>query len=178
MAGRRGNGEGCIRKKKNGRWEAIVTIGYNSKGEQRSKYLSGKTRQIAVQKMTDYIAERQKGAYIEPSKLTVGEWLDSFYESHIIGRVKTSTRVNDESHIENHLKPNFGRIKLSDLKGFQIQKVYNQMQKDGRVDGAGGLNPKTIRNIHLTLHKALEQAVKDDLIVKNPLKSVSLPRMQ
>ena len=52
------------------------------------------------------------------------------------------------------------------------------MLKDGRVDGKGGLNPKTIRNIHLTLHKALEQAVKDDLIIKNPLKSVSLPRMQ
>jgi len=177
MAKRRGNGEGYIGKTCDGHWEARITKGYDANGKQQFKYFSAKTRQEVAEKLNNYIVERQKGAYIEPTKLTVGQWLDTFYQSHIINKVKTSTRVGDESVIERHLKPYFGNTKLTELKGPQIQKVYNQLLLNGRVDGKGGLNPKTIKNIHLVLHKALEQAVKDDLLIKNPLKSVTLPRM-
>ena len=174
---RRGNGEGCIRKKKSGRWEALISCGYDRSGKSKTKYFSAKTRSEVVAKAETYKSEMRNGTYIEPSKTTVGEWLDTFYKSHIVNRVKISTRVNDESIMKWHLKPYIGKVKLNELKGHKVQELYNQLQDDGRVDGKGGLNPKTIRNIHLTLHKALEQAVKDDLIIKNPLKSVTLPRM-
>lgn len=178
MAGRRGNGEGCIRKKKSGRWEALMSNGYDKTGKPKTKYLSAKTRQEVIRKVDDFKVAKHTGTYIEFNNLTVGGWLDTFYETYVVGKVKISTRVNDESIIKHHLKPYIGRIKLTELKGFQVQKFYNQMLIDGRVDGKGGLNPKTIRNIHLTLHKALEQAVKNDLLVKNPLKSVILPRQE
>lgn len=177
MATRRGNGEGNIYKKR-GYWEARITKGYDKNGVQSFKYFSSKKKGDLIKKLDNYKAERQKGTYLEPSKLMLGEWLDGFYESHVVNRVQISTRASDESHIKNHLKPNLGLIKLTELKGPQIQKVYNQMSKDGRVDGKGGLSPKMIRNVHLTLHKALEQAVKDDLIIKNPLKGVTLPRRE
>lgn len=174
---KRGNGEGCIFQYRD-RWYARITKGYNAQGKQIFKEFSAKSRQEVAKKLNDYIAESQKGAYIEPTKQTVGQWLDTFYVSHIINKVKTATRASDESVINKHLKPHFGRTKLSELKGAQIQKFYNELLVSGRVDGKGGLSPKTIKNIHLVLHKALEQAVKEDLLIKNPLKSVTLPRGQ
>jgi len=57
-----------------------------------------------------------------------------------------------------------------------IQQFYNDLTKNGRVDKTGGLSAKTIRNIHVAFRRALEQAVNDDLLMKNPIRGVSLPR--
>ena len=176
MAGKRGNGEGCIFKNKEGRYEARITKGYNASGKQQFKYFSAKTREEVKEKLNSYIEQQKKGTYVEPNKLILGEWLDSVYENHIVNKVKTSTRASAESIIAKHLKPHFGNVRLNELKGTQIQKFYNSLLVDGRIDKKGGLSPKTIKNIHLVLHGALEQAVKEDLIIKNPLKSVTLPR--
>lgn len=176
MANKRGNGEGYIAKTKDGRWEARITKGYNINGKQQFKYFSAKTRQEVAEKLNNYIIEKNKGICLESNDQTIAQWLDYWYTNYVINNVKTSTRASDESIIEKHLKVNFGKIKLRELKGNQIQIAYNQMLTNGRTDGKGGLSPKTIKNIHLVLHRALEQAVKDDLLIKNPLKCVTLPR--
>jgi site-specific recombinase XerD len=69
-----------------------------------------------------------------------------------------------------------GRKKLTELKAMHIQHFYNELFKNGRIDGKGGLSAKFIKNIHVALHSALEQAVNNDLIVKNPLNGVTLPK--
>jgi len=135
-----------------------------------------RNRKEVIKKLNNYKAQRNKGICLEPNEQTVGQWLDYWYINYVAINVKTSTRVSDESIIEKHLKPRFGKIKLNELKGSQIQVEYNKMLINGRVDGKGALSPKTIRNIHLVLHRAFEQALKDDLILKNPLKSVTLPK--
>lgn len=174
---KRGNGEGCIFKNKNGRYEARITKGYNAAGKQQFKYFSAKTQKEVLKKLDNYKAELEKGTYAQPCKLTVGEWLDSWYENHVINKVSLATRVADEQTIASHLKPRFGHIKLKDLKGHQVQQVYNELLVSGRIDGKGGLSAKSVKNIHIILHRALEQAVKDNIIIKNPLKGVTLPRL-
>lgn len=173
---RRGDGEGCIIQKKNGRWEAIATVGYDSEGKQISKYFTSKDRQVAVQKMNNYLVEIQKGTYIEPSKLTVAEWLDYWYENHVVDKVKIKTRCDYESSIRCYIKPKLGGIKLTDLKGMQIQQFYNDLLKNGSLRKKGGLSPKTVRNIHVPFHLAMERAVNNDMIAKNPLNGVTLPK--
>lgn len=170
------NGEGCVRQdKKTGRWIAAITIGYNSKGQQQFKYFSSKTQKEVVKKLNDYKEQINKGLAVESNQVTVGEWLDCWYENYVVGKVKVKTRCDYESSIRCHIKPHLGRIKLTELKGIQVQQFYNELLKNGRLDKKGGLSPKTIKNIHVGLHKALEQAVYNDLIVKNPSKGVSLP---
>lgn len=176
MAGRRGNGEGCIRQKQNGYWEAIITIGYDSKGKQLSKYFTAKTRAEVATRMNDYIVEVRKGTYIEPSKQTLAEWLDYWYENHVVDKVKVKTRCDYESSIRCYIKPHLGGIKLTELKGMQVQKFYNYLLEKGSLRKKGGLSPKTVRNIHVALRMAMEQAVKDDFIAKNPLNAVTLPK--
>ncbi|MDP4153284.1 MAG: site-specific integrase [Bacillota bacterium] len=179
----RGNGEGNIRQKKDGRWEARVTIGRNENGSQKMKYFYGKTREECAEKLNDYLSEQRKGIYIEPSKYTVSQWLDEWYNKHVVDSVKLSTRVSYEMIIRQHLKPNFGHYKLKDLGSGTIQSVYNKMLKSGRIvqkKAKGkksekpeksinkGLSEKTIRNIHLVLRKALQVAYLNDMIPKNP----------
>lgn len=171
---KRANGEGGIYKK-GPYWEAVVTKGYDSNGKQLFKYFSAKTQQEVAKKLRDYITDTQRGTYIEPTKITVGEWLDYWYKSHVIDIVKIKTRCDYESSIRCYIKPHLGGIKLTELKGMQIQEFYNNLLKNGSLRKKGGLSPKTVRNIHVAFHRALEQAVNDDLIMKNPLRGVTLP---
>jgi len=164
----RGNGEGNIRQKRDGRWEARITIGRTKDGKQKMKYFYGQSRENAAAKLNDYLSENQRGIYIEPSKYTVDQWLDEWYNNHVVGSVKPSTRVSYEMIIRQHLKPNFGHYKLKDLGSGTIQGVYKNMLKGGRTDGKGGLSEKTIRNIHLVLRKALQVAYLNDMIPRNP----------
>lgn len=176
MVRRRGNGEGFVGKLKDGRWQARATKGFNASGNQQFKYFSSKTRQGALQKLNEFLEQKRKGTFVEAESWSLGDWLDYWYKHYVVGKTRTSTRVNDESIIKHHIKPALGRVKLKDLRGINIQPFYNQLLIDGRVDKKGGLSAKTIKNIHVVLHRALEQAMKNELIMRNPLYSVSLPR--
>lgn len=179
MGKKRANGEGHVYQKKNGDWEAMPTVGFNGKGKQRWKYLTGKTKQEALARMYDYKASVERGNYVEPTKMSVEAFLDYWYNNHSANKVKDTTRADDESIIRNHLKPYFGKFKLCSLKGYQIQETYNYMTKSGKAkDKKERLSAKTIRNIHAVFSRALKQACKEGLIAKNPLESVTLPRIE
>lgn len=170
------NGEGCITRNKKGYWEIRLTTGYDANGKMRSKYFTAKTQEELLFKRDKYKEQQRNGLCAEAAKITVGEWLDYWYENYIVDKVKVKTRSDYESSIRCHLKPHLGRIKLIELKGMQIQEFYNQLSKNGKIKKKGGLSPKSIRNIHIAFHKALEQAVYNDFIVKNPSRGVKLPK--
>lgn len=176
------NGEGCITRDKRGYWGIRLTIGYDSNGKMLSKYFTAKSQEEVLKKRDEYKEQQKNGCYVKAKQITVGEWLDDWYENYVVGNAKTPTRVCDESTIRNHLKPSFGRIKLQELKGYQVQLFYNELAKNGRVkkntkNKKQGLSSKTIKNIHIVFHRALEQAVKNEILVKNPLKNITLPKL-
>lgn len=172
------NGYGCVRyDKKSGRWVASITTGYNDKGKQKFKNFSSKTQQEVIKKLDVFKEKMKSGVCIEYTNMTLGEWMDYWHENYVAHRVKIKTRCDYESSIRCHIKPRMGKIKLAELKGLQVQQFYNDLSKNGKLIGkGGGLAPKTIKNVHIALHRALEEAVNNDLIMKNPLKGVTLPK--
>jgi len=130
---RRGNNEGTIRKRADGRWEARITIGYD-KGTGKAKYQSfyGKTRAEASEKMTEALHELNIGAYIEPNKITLGEWLDTWLQVYKKG-ARPTTRGTYEYIIRVHLKPALGEELLRQLQPHQLQKFFNELLEKGRV---------------------------------------------
>ena len=74
--------------------------------------------------------------------------------------------------MRNHINPALGSLKLTDLRGDIIQSLYNEKMRNGNLRRKGGMKPKTIKNMHNMLHKAFEQAVKNDILIKNPLDDV------
>lgn len=175
-------------------WNARITIGYDTHdGHQIQKSFTGATQREVIEKAQAY-QMHQCGSPISEN-LTLGEWLDR-WSTDYLNSVKPYTRVSYMQHIKNHIAPALGHIRLTELKGPDIQRFYNELlrsgakvpahNKDGSVKKRNGspvyvsasLSAKTVRNIHGVLHKALEQAVKVELLRTNPSDTCDLPRSE
>ena len=177
------NAAGCgnIRKKtvtKNGKdytyWEARYTAGYDpGTGKQIQKSITGKTQSEVAKKLKEATAALDAGTYIAPHKTTVAQWMDT-WQAEYLGAVKLATISSYEATIKNHIKPCLGSIKLESLTTQDIQEFYNARHKGDETRKP--LSPKTIKNIHGVLHKALQQAMLNGLIRNNPADPCVLPR--
>lgn len=176
MGTRRGNNEGCIYKDKQGHWRGVVSLP-SADGKYKKKCVYGRTRKEAADKMNEILSKLRTNTYIEPSKITLYEWLCQWLDEYC-NDIRLTTKINYETFIYQHIKDSIGGYKLCDLSPMIIQQFYNDKLKNGKINGKGGLSPKTLRNIHNFLHKALNQAVFLDLIAKNPTEATVLPKRQ
>lgn len=173
---RNAQGNGSIRKRKDGTWEARYTVGRDMRtGKQTQKSVYGKTQQEVRKKLSQITSELDNGVFTEPSKLTVGQWLDIFLADYN-GNVKEFTQKSYEIYCTNHLKPMLGRIKLTALTTPMIQKAYNDILAG--ETSCKPLSPKSLKNCHGVLHKALKVAQKIGYIRYNPSEAVVLPRVE
>src|SRR5215204_373350 len=166
MAKKRGNNGGSISRRRDGRWEARYTI-HTVEGPKR-KVLYGKTRAEVSAKLTKAMADRDDGLVFDAGGATVGDYLDRWLSDSVRGTVRESTYSRDKYLITNHIKPALGRLKLTNLNALHLQGLYRD-----RLDP--GLSGSTVQKIHHVLHKALAQAVKWNLIPRNPADSVKAP---
>ena len=167
---RSAQGGGTIRQRADGRWEARYTTGRDAgTGKQVQRSVYGDTQREVLDKLRDATARVSSGTYIEPSRMTVAQWLD-VWMSEYMGDKKYLTVKGYKAQCNAHIKPALGRVKLSALKPHDIQRFYN-----GLLDG---LAPKSIKNVHGILHKALSQAVALGCIAHNPADVVTLPRVE
>ena len=182
MAKKRANGEGNIRKRKDGRWEGRYTAGYDPKtGKRLIKNVLGKTQAEVKEKLKTAIAESQD---IEVRKsddeYTVAAWLRTWYELYAKPNVRTATANRYELIIEQYTVPRIGNIKLKKLTTQHLQKLYKELLESGRIHvGKGqdnGLSTTTVHSVHLMLHCALERAVKERLISRNPCEDCIVPK--
>ena len=165
MARKRANGEGNLRKREDGKgWEARY---YDLKGKRHSVY--GKSQKEVIKKLEDALDAMNSDSSLEDSDTTVSQWLN-IWEKDFLGNVKQGTADNYEMLMRVHVIPTLGEIKLTELKTPIIQRLYNKKLMEG-------LSPKTIKNIHGCLHKALDIAVKIDYLHKNPSSACILPRV-
>lgn len=162
MAGKRGNGEGSISKRKDGRWWGRYTLRTPDGPKQRSVY--GKTRAEVAAKLHRAMADLDHGLIFTAGNLTMAEYLDRWLTDCLQplvdqGKMEHSTYIRYAGIVRNHLKPALGRRKLKDLSRVEIRRLYNLKGKE--------LSPKSVDHVHATLQKALGQAVKDDLVPRN-----------
>lgn len=171
---RAAQGAGTIRQRKNGRWEARYTVGRDpGTGKQIQRSVYGDTQQEVRKKLAQLTASLDAGTYKEPCKMTVGQWLD-IWAADYLGGVKPFTVRSYSDQIRNHIKPALGSVKLEALNAHTIQEFYNSLGAER--EGKPGLSPKTVKNIHGVLHKALQQAVKIGYLRFNPADACELPR--
>ncbi len=178
MAKKRGNGEGCIRQLKDGWWEARIMIGYNEKGKPKFKTFTSKKRSIVASKLSDYIANQKSTLPEVASKESLETWLNRWLKESVANNVKTSTRISYEGIVKHQLIPYIGKIKLCELKKADIETMYTQLLINGRADRQGGLGIKTIENVALCLHKALQVALEHEYITKNPADIAKVPTIK
>lgn len=165
-------GGGTIRKRSDGRWEARYTLGIDPKtGKQIQKSVYGKTQKEVRQKLTAITAEIDDGTYMDIPRLKTADWLNTWVTEYI-GNVKSSTRKSYQDHVRLNIIPYIGNVPLSKVTAAMIQQMYNELQAEKE------LSPKTIKNVHGVLHRALDQAQKMGYIRSDPLAAVTLPRIE
>src|SRR5215216_7684977 len=158
MAKRRGNNEGSISKRKDGRWMGRYTVHTADGPKQRAVY--GKTREEVSQKLTKAMADRDGGIVYDAGKLTVGGYLEGWLADSVKGSVKEATYANYGHFARKHICPALGRVKLKNLTPAHVRSFYGEKSRSG-------LSAATVKKMHVVLHRALSQAVTDGLIPRN-----------
>ncbi len=179
------NGEGSIRKRKDGRWEGRYTAGHDPEtGKAIYKNVLGRTQAEVKEKLKAAIKETQALDQTKVGKYTVGEWMEVWFEDYAKIKVRPSSHQTYRGYIDNHIGPNIGDIPLEKLTSLDLQKLYKKLLTKGRVDRLEakgqpkGLNAKTVRNIHQILSSALKLAQEQRIILANPAEGCALPKVE
>jgi len=147
--------------------------------KRRQKWYSGfKTRKAAEAELAKLLHQMQTGTFVEPSHLTVAEYLLKWLSDYAKPNVAGKTFERYEQIVKNNLIPALGSIPLPKLQPLQIQNTYSEQLKHGRKKGEGGLSAQTVLHHHRVLRKALTQAVRWNLLVANPADRVEPPRVR
>ena len=185
MAKRRANGEGNIRKRKDGRWEGRYTAGRDPEtGKTIYKNVLGKTQAEVKEKLKRAIEETAGLDIVKAGQYTVGQWMDVWFENYAKIKVRPSSHQTYRGYIDNHIKPNIGDISLSKLSSLDLQKFYKKLLSGGRVERIEakkqpkGLSAKTVRNINQVISSAMEFAKSQKLIAANPTDGCALPKLE
>ena len=184
MAKRRANGEGNIRKRKEGRWEGRYTAAYDPvTGKRITKNVLGKTQAEVKEKLQRAIEQAGMLDIIRSEEYTVGEWVQLWYEVYARPNIRPSTAAYYKGFIDHHIIPEIGDIKLNKLTSRTIQKLYNNLKDHGRIREAQkaknpGLSSSYVRGVHTMLHNCLDRAVKERLIPRNPTDECIIPKLQ
>ncbi len=164
-------------KKRGKSWCYVVDLPRRADGKRNQKIKSGfRTRKEAEAALATTMAEANKGEYIEPSRMTVKDYLTKWLEDSVKHNNKKSTLVNYKYLLETHVFEEIGEIELGSLQPRHLQQLYSDKLQNGRVYGEGGLSATTVRRIHAVLRKALSTAVKWQLIRLNPADAVDAPK--
>ena len=179
MGGKRKNGEGTVRLRKDGRWEGRVVIGYDDKGLPKTKNVLAKTKSECVEKL-----KTLKDALAPPAPprikadMPFGDWMEHWYETHSRPAARPGTWRIYEGYLRLYISPGLGHIPLNRLTAKDMQQFFVWLKTEGRADqsdGKTGLADSQLRNIHSLCRRALEKAVSEDLIPQNPASGCKLP---
>lgn len=163
MGTKRGNHEGSIYKRKDGRWEGALSL----EGGKRKRFY-GKTRQDASQKLAEALRDRDKGLPSVNERHTLASHLARWLDATKV-TVRPSTWLRYEQYCRVHILPALGKKALSRLTPQDLQTFYAEKL-------AAGLSPTTVMHLHAVLHRVLHQAVRWGSAVRNVATLVDSPR--
>ena len=160
-------------------WAVVFDLGRDANGKRRQKWhaVPG-TRRDAQRELARLLNELNTGAYVEPSRMTVGEFLDRWLTDYAKPKVSPKTYERYQEMIDGHIRPALGSYLLPKLAPLHIQAFYSRALASGRKDGKGGLSAQSVVHFHRLLNKAFAQALKWQLLARNPIQAVEPPKAQ
>ena len=165
--------KGHIEQVEKGKYRVVIECGRDPATGKRKRIVRRvEGRKADAEAVLEQLkAELRQGTYVEPSKMTVAEWLHTWLHEYKKLELRPTTWESYEVIIRNHLVPTIGALPLQALRPEHIQKLYNEKAE-------AGLSAQTIHHIHKVIHGALKQAVKNKLVQHNVSEAVTLPRIK
>ena len=171
---------GSIIKRSESSYAIVLNLGKDpATGKRKQQWVTVKgNRREAERRLTELMHQLNIGTFIKPGRLTVKEYLQQWLQDYCVANLSPRTHELYSYICEKHLIPHIGLISLTELKPSHLQHLYSDKLSNGRSNGKGGLSNRTVQIIHITLHKALQNAVKTGLLVRNVAGAVDTPRIQ
>jgi integrase len=161
---RRGHKEGSIYHRKDGRWAASISL---EGGKRKTFY--GKTRREVQEQLKTALHQQQQGTLMASSRQTVEQFLTHWLEQVHKPTIRIRTYLRYQQHLRVHILPGLGRYQLQKLSPQHVQAFYTLKLEEG-------LSARTVSAFHSLLHKALDTAVRWNLLSRNVCDAVSPPR--
>lgn len=159
--------------------EGIIIIGHKADGKPIRKSVFASTQKELLPKLHQLIEDYRGVDLTEDCSMTLGEWLDTWLDKYSKLNLRTSTTRSYTVSL-NHIKKHLGDKQINRVTTADIQRMYNTLKKKGRVnpDAEMGttLADSTIRRTHMFLHEALDAAVRERLIARNPTNGTVIPK--
>jgi integrase len=166
---RRAPHEGSIYQRKDGRWEAVLHLGYVG-GKRRKKSFYGRTQKVVRNKLLVAQRNLQQGILPAGETETVGQFLARWLEIEARPRLRPSTFQSYAGIVRIHIIPGLGRLRLAAIGPQHVQEFLADWSK-------GPLSTRRVQYIHAVLRAALGDAVRWELIARNPAALVRPPRV-
>ena len=170
MAGKRGDGEGTIRQRKDGLWEAAYSY-RDALGHLKRRSLYAKTQREVPEKLRAALRARDQGEAVNTDRQTVAQFLDHWLEDVVKPSVRPKTHHSYAQLVRLHLSPGLGKHQLAKLTPQHVQALMNAKLADG-------LSPRTVQYLRAILRRALGQALKWGLVSRNVATLVDPPRIE
>jgi len=176
---KRKSGEGTVRLRNDGRWEGRVVITYDEKGLPKTKSVFAPTKGECVEKLAKLKDECGRISERLKPDMLFGDWMDFWYQYFSKPKLRVTTYSTYENRIYVHVIPGIGRIPLNKLSQNDLQQFYAKLKRTGRkknVENKGtALSDRMVRACHAVCRSALEKAVHEGLITRNPAIGCKLP---
>jgi integrase len=164
-------------RKRGGVWCFVIDLPRVGTGSRRQRWFSGfLTKKQAEAALSTALSELGKGSYVEPSGMTVSDFLCRWLEDYAQHNCAAKTGERYAEIVRNQVLPAIGHMKLRELKPAHIQELYSHAKRAGRKDGKGGLSGRTVHHVHRVLTNAFNAGVKWQLLANNPVKAATPPR--
>jgi integrase len=158
-----------ITKRKDGRHMARYTI--ETPDGPKRKTIYGRKYKEVEKKLAEARGDAARGLVFDADNLKLGEYLDRWLTDSVADTVRPTTFERYEQIVRVHIRPVFGKLKLKNVTPAHVRGLYREKLEVG-------LSPRTVQYIHVTLHKALKQAVADGLIPRNATEAVKPPQVR
>ncbi|MGH9053349.1 MAG: Arm DNA-binding domain-containing protein [Acidimicrobiia bacterium] len=168
---------GCVTRR-GGSWVVIVSETDPETGKRRRRYHSGyRTKKEAEQARTEMLGRMDRGTYVRPMSLTVGQFLTERWLPAIESTVRLSTFRRYETDCRIYLLPRIGKLPLQSLQPDTLNRLYGKLQREGGWGGRS-LSARTVRHCHRTIRKALQDALRWGYVTRNVADATQPSRRQ
>ena len=170
--------KGHIKQRSAGHFAIVLDTRDPQTGKRRRKWISfsGTLRGARIE-CARLVTEMKSGAYVDATRETIAAFLDRWIE-HMQGQVSPRSLERYAELCRNNIAPLLGAIPLTKLQPANISQAYAKALASGRRDGTGGLSPLTVHHMHRVLREALQQAVRWQLLARNPVDAVRPPKVE
>ena len=183
MSKRRKNGEGAVIHRSDGRWEGRLFIGYDEKGNPKTKSVLAETKTECLKKLEALREDQARNSGRLPKQcspdMSFGDWISLWYELYKKPALRPNTRTGYENSIYKHILPTLGKVQLEELSPAMLQKFYAELKSAGRLREkerfGPGLSDRSVRACHEVIRMALDRAAEERLLHSNPADACKLP---